>query len=218
MNAQPQAFDGEGVYGGDPAMPSGYEGRVEAGGQPADRPMRVTERAPNPGHEGKRMGRVEMALAGTAVLNQVQHNFPAETANPAARVVLPLAPLLLLTPERRGIGDPRLLGGVAIVGLAIASQLRAAQGPGEPTAVTIVRSAMMPLQAKEKDWFRAEARDRRGRAVDGQAIEWKSSDEEVATVDGATGEVTAVGPGSARITATADGTPSLSDSATVIVR
>jgi alpha-tubulin suppressor-like RCC1 family protein len=52
--------------------------------------------------------------------------------------------------------------------------------------------------------FSAEAKDANNRSISGKTILWSSSNESVATVNAATGLVTAVGPGDATITATAD--------------
>jgi hypothetical protein len=197
-----------------------YEGAAKTSQAHQERAMSGTRRTAGShqgGHEhGKRIGRTEAALAASTVVNQVEATFPAATANPVARVILPLAPLMLLKPERKGVGDPRVLAGVAVVGLAVTRELKSWQTGGDPVAVRIVRSSSVPLLANEKDWFVAEVHDARGRSVDGHSINWSSSDEAVATVDPATGEVTAVGTGTARIGATVNGT--MSDFATVFVR
>jgi trimeric autotransporter adhesin len=80
-----------------------------------------------------------------------------------------------------------------------------------PVASVIVTPNMFPGQTLT---LSATARDAQGNVLTGRTTSWSSSNAAVATVDGATGLVTAVTTGAATITATVDG---VSGSATVTI-
>lgn len=62
------------------------------------------------------------AVAGVAV-NQFIESFHAPR-DPYARAALRFSPFLLMSPQQTGIGDPRLIGAVAIAGIVIIGERR----------------------------------------------------------------------------------------------
>lgn len=75
-----------------------------------------------------------------------------------------------------------------------------------PAAVASVRiDGAQPLKVGDTLALRAEARDQRGGGLGDRAIDWSSSDPDVAVVDSASGVVVARAAGSAEITATSEG-------------
>jgi len=157
--------------------------------------------------QGRRIGGTEAALAATTVVGQVQRSFPGVTANPIVQAGLPLAPLLLLRPEKRGSGigavvaDPRVLAVAAVAGLAIASQVM-----NKKKSIATVRFMRFEpeLDQGSVSKFLADALDDDGRGMPGQDIKFSSSDPETVEVD-PNGGVKALKPGTATITAIADG-------------
>ena len=82
-------------------------------------------------------------------------------------------------------------------------------GPSTPSGPTVsavtVSLASATLDAGTTTQATATATDATGRAVTGRSAVWSSSATSIATVDGASGLVTARGAGTAQITATIDG-------------
>ena len=75
--------------------------------------------------------------------------------------------------------------------------------PGGAAALQILGAR--PMAVGEALDLRVLARDRQGGALTGMTVEWTSSDASVATVDETAGIVVAHAPGSARVTARAEG-------------
>jgi hypothetical protein len=75
--------------------------------------------------------------------------------------------------------------------------------PGGAAALQILGAR--PMAVGEMLDLRVLARDQQGGALSGMTVQWGTSDPGVATVDEGTGVVTARAPGSARITARAEG-------------
>jgi hypothetical protein len=225
MNGDSEAMAAESYYSDVPGTEP-----IGAGEMPGAMPASKTQRGGKPGHymdaphrawsaQERRIDGAEAAVAAGVVVNQVDTTFPGFTRHPVVRAALPIVPLVMLRPTARGVRDPRLLAGTAVVGLAIAAEITGKSKPSTPSSLKVIRSLTTPLQANERDLLSAEARDEKGRPVNTHPVQWTSSDDAVATVDADSGEVEAIAPGSAKITATTtvDGT-ALMDSIAVIVR
>jgi Bacterial Ig-like domain (group 2) len=148
----------------------------------------------------QRMGRSEYAFAASKVLDVAQQ-FPAISGNAFLKSAVPLAPLLLLLPERRGRGaesfitDPRIwgigLGGALALFLHFQGQAPAVVAVGvTPDPVTLPVPATITLQAT--------ARDQSNRPIPGRTFNFSSLNAAVATVTPG-GLVTAVAQGVATI-------------------
>jgi hypothetical protein len=62
------------------------------------------------------------AVAGVAV-NQFIESFNAPH-NPYARAALRFSPFLLMSPQQKGIGDPRVIGAAAVAGIVVIGESR----------------------------------------------------------------------------------------------
>ncbi|MGH7496148.1 MAG: Ig-like domain-containing protein, partial [bacterium] len=144
----------------------------------------------------------ENALAASNVVNELKVQFPDLFDNPILRTGLPLVPLLFLDPPKKGSGfdslltDKRFLAAAAVAGIALINEFR----KQEAREVTVTPNAAA-LTVGNVTSLSAVTRDIRGREISGQSITWTSSDTKVATVDASTGFVTAIGSGTAIITA-----------------
>ncbi|MCF6509655.1 hypothetical protein E9549_19985 [Blastococcus sp. MG754426] len=127
------------------------------------------------------------AVAGLAV-NQFMDSFD-EPQNAYLRALLRAAPLMLLSPQRRGDGfgafatDPRVIGGAAALGIAFLGEQRdkgrlEAEVPGTELAKGGTTQVLGQVVSAK------------GTPVAGPTITWDTSDKSKATVD-AQGVVTA---------------------------
>lgn len=99
--------------------------------------------------------------------------------------------------------------GLLLVLLGAACAEKGSTTPSEPGETRSVASVTVtgpaePLVVGQSAQLTATARDQHGDVMSGVAVEWKSSDEKLATVSG-TGKVTAVAPGAVTISASAAG-------------
>jgi hypothetical protein len=155
--------------------------------------------------QDKRMNRSEMAAVAGVVAGQVQNSFGDVFRDDWARAAVSFAPLLLLSPRRRGTGfgalasDPRVIGGALVAAVVVAGQRR-----GRDVGVRDIHITGLPeLQAGSEVRFLADALDQRG-AVVPSSVTWTTSDSSVASVD-ASGKITAHNPGVTFVTAEANG-------------
>lgn len=155
--------------------------------------------------QNRRMSRSEYAAVAGAATNQFIESFD-EPDNPFFRAGLRFAPLLLLTPQKKGTGfggfvkDPRVIGAAAVAAITFA---------GESRRKFVARRTINVLStdtlAKDaEDRFAAEVLDENGRVLS-NAVTWRSDDSDVADIDPSTGKVKAKKPGTAIITASFDG-------------
>jgi Bacterial Ig-like domain (group 2) len=161
--------------------------------------------------EAARANRAQFATVAGAVVNLFQTTFEDRIdvlKNPVAKGAGAFVPLLLLPGKPPGGGaaayarDPRVVGGAAIAAILVAHKLT------EPrrtlvSKVDVVGKADITQGAKLV--FIADVIDDKGRVVPNTTVTWTSTNPTAATVDPNTGEVTAVGPGFAVITAAMDG-------------
>jgi uncharacterized protein YjdB len=152
----------------------------------------------------KRMSRSEYAAVVGAATNQFIESFD-EPDNPYFRAGLRFAPLLLLSPQRRGTGfgafvmDPRVIGAAAVAAITFASENR--NKILGPRTINILSADELP--AGDTDRFVAEVIDGGGKVLTNN-VAWESDDEKVATID-PKGGVKAVKAGTAIIKASYDG-------------
>ena len=156
--------------------------------------------------QAKRMNRADYAAVAGAATNQFIESFDAPD-NAFARAALRFAPLLLLSPPKRGTGlesvlkDPRFVGAVAVGGITFLGENR---GQFNRAARVDVLSSS-ELSVGDQDVFVADVFNRRGDLLPSAGVSWRSDDTNVAEIDQTTGKVTAKGPGTAVITVTSDG-------------
>nr|WP_246401444.1 Ig-like domain-containing protein [Jiangella mangrovi] len=149
------------------------------------------------------MNRSEYAAVAGLAVSQFVDTFD-QPQNAYARAALRFAPLLLLTPQRRGRGlesfvaDPRVIGGAAILGITVLGEQR--------NRASIDVAAPSQLAAKSSVQLNAQVISPRGDVVSGRAVQWTTSDPNIATVD-ATGKVTGVNAGAVFLIATSEGLP-----------
>jgi hypothetical protein len=154
--------------------------------------------------QNRRMSRSEYAAVAGAATNQFIESFD-EPDNPFFRAGLRFAPLLLLSPQRRGTGfgafvkDPRVIGGAAVLAIVVAGENR--NRFIGPRAINVL--AADELSAGDDDRFVAEVVDGSGSVVS-NAVTWTSDDAKVATIDATSGKVDAIAKGTAIITASFD--------------
>jgi hypothetical protein len=158
--------------------------------------------------QGERINRVEAAVAGTAVVKQLQTSFPLGPNIPFSSVVnaaLPLAPLLFFKPEKRETGvmsvvsNPKFWAPALVTGIVAAEQIQTHIFVTQTARFAIVRDYLPEM---------AIGRSMRLHVTNGfdvQKVKWESDNDPVATVDKNTGLVHAVHDGSATITAKLDG-------------
>jgi hypothetical protein len=152
-----------------------------------------------------RMNRSEYAAVVGAATNQFIESFQ-EPQNPYVRAGLRFAPLLLLSPQKRGAGlgafvaDPRVLGVAAVAAITFAGAHR--DRVFGPANINILSADT--LAANDNDRFVADVVDHSGKVLT-HSVTWASDDPNVATIDPATGMVTAVHAGTAYISASFDG-------------
>jgi Bacterial Ig-like domain (group 2) len=150
----------------------------------------------------KRIGRSEYAFAASKVLDVAQQ-FPAIGGDTFLRTALPLAPLLLLAPERRGSGaeafitDPRVWGIGAAAGLALFNHIQ--NKPQQPAEVFVTNIPPNLPVGVANFQLQAGARGSNGQLITGRTFEWTSSNPAVATVD-SQGRASGVAAGAAVIT------------------
>lgn len=151
----------------------------------------------------RRMNRSEYAAVAGLAVSQFVESFD-QPQNVYARAALRFAPLLLLTPQRRGRGleafasDPRVIGGAAILGITVLGEQR--------NRASIDVAAPSQLTAKSSVQLNAQVISPRGDVLAGRTVQWTTSDPNIATVD-ASGKVTGVNAGAVFLIATAEGLP-----------
>ena len=155
-----------------------------------------------------RTSRSEYSTLASVALSQFQQSFPQIVGTSRyTAAALNVAPLLLLSPQKKGSGalaiarDPRALGLLLVAGLAVAGdrlrpkQVARIDVPNVPTVVARQRAALT-----------ADALDEKGKRIDGTVFTWTSSNPAVATLypsSGPTTTVTGVSAGETEITVTA---------------
>lgn len=138
-------------------------------------------------------------VAGVAV-NQVIESI-GKPSNPYLLAALRGSPLLLLSPEKRGtgvaatLGDPRVVGGLALLGITFF---------GEQRGKTKLRVLGFPqLKKSTSGTFIAEVLASDGTVLTGQKIDWDTTDHNIATAAG--GVVNAHNVGAVFVVVTANG-------------
>ena len=155
--------------------------------------------------QNKRMSRSEYAAVVGAATNQFIESFDAPD-NPFFKAGLRFAPLLLLSPQKRGTGfesvvrDPRVIGLAAVAAITFAGDQR--NRGSQASDINIQASAELDV-ASGADTFFADVVDSRGRVVAGN-VTWASGNPAIASID-ANGNVTPLSEGTVAITATFDG-------------
>ena len=158
-----------------------------------------------------RSTRSEYATVASLAVNQFVESFN-QPANVFAKAALRASPLLLLSPQSRGrgvqsvIADPRVIGGVALLGLTFLGQQR--------DKATIEVAGPSVLAVGDTVRFAAQVLSTAGAVIPGRVVSWETSDVAVATVTPA-GDVTATGRGAVFIIAKSDGLPDKRVSLTV---
>lgn len=158
--------------------------------------------------QDRRASRAEIASVASVVGGQVQNSFGDVFRNVWARAALSFAPLLILSPRRRGTGfgavarDPRFVGGLVVAGVVLAGERRdraaVVQKLNVVSVPTLVSGTSLP--------FFADPIDKSGAVIADRSVTWTTSNRNVADVDPLTGVVSAgeqTGP--VIITATVDG-------------
>ena len=164
----------------------------------------------------KRTGRAEIATVASVVVNQFQGTFQNRPGfgflnDPIGKAAISFAPLLLLSPAKRGSGpgafalDARVMGGAAIAAILAAHKLTEPKAAVVPGPSKVVISAIPKVTQGTTITFLADVLDETGKIVPSAVVIWSSSNASVATVDPTTGAVTAVTSGITFITATNDG-------------
>jgi hypothetical protein len=134
--------------------------------------------------QNRRMRRSEYAAVASAATSQFIESFD-EPDNPYFRAGLRFAPLLLLSPQKRGTGlgsvasDPRVLGAAAVLAITFAGQNRD-RFLGR-RGISLL-SPPGPISAGERRTFMADAVDGGGKALK-DSVTWESSNEEIAKVE-----------------------------------
>jgi hypothetical protein len=159
--------------------------------------------------QGKRMSRSEYAAVVGVATNQFMESFDAPD-NPYLRAGLRLAPVMLLSPPKRGNGvealvrDPRTQALAAVAALTFAGQQR--KRGSEAQHVGDIQGPMdMRAGAPNSVLFFAEVTDGRGRVVSSKQVTWSSSDPSTVTIDPTTGKAEGKTEGQVLITASVDG-------------
>ena len=143
---------------------------------------------PAPADNASEVRAIEMTVAATAIVNQIQASFPTFASHPFAKAALNYAPLLLLKPASQGTGvgaalsNPKVLSAAAITGLTVAAQIKASKGDVDIAGIQITR--LQPeLDAGTTQKMLVGAFDANGRNVPGQNITYSSSAPHVAEVN-----------------------------------
>jgi Bacterial Ig-like domain (group 2) len=161
--------------------------------------------------QSKRTSRSEASAVTSALASQFQGSFPQLVTHPAAKAVLSFAPLLLLSPAKKGTGvgafasDPRVWGFGGIAALAVVAHFVDGGRGVRITRITASVATVASGPPAGTAQFSASIHDAGGNVVPGQ-ITWISSDPAFATVDRKSGLVTAVSAGRTKIFAIGDGT------------
>lgn len=147
-----------------------------------------------------------LATASTIAINQGFQSF-GRPGNGAVAAIVSAAPLgLLLTSPGIGKGfgryltNPGVVGALAVTGIAILGRNKNMFGGAKE-----IRILSVPTLTRAATFrFRGDVIDGNGKTID-KAVTWESDDTTIATVDATTGLVTAIGVGSAVITAKFEG-------------
>lgn len=157
----------------------------------------------------RRTSRSEMAAVAAVASGQLQASFQdrfPELRNPFARAALAYAPLLLLSPQKKGTGagalvsDPRAIGAALVLGLAVVGDRL--KKSDETVDIRLVGAP--EVEVGRTTILVADALDGRGAVLGGQTPIFESSNRAIAEVDPETGEVTAKAVGPVVITASLD--------------
>jgi hypothetical protein len=161
--------------------------------------------SPAPADNSGEVRAIEMTVAATAIVNQIQASFGTFATHPFAKAALNYAPLLLLKPTSQGtgvgatLGNPKVFAAAAITGLTVAHQIMAARGEKIMAGIQITR-AQPEVEPGTTQKVLASAFDADGKNVLGKRITYRSSAPHVAEVD-EYGVVRALEEGHATITA-----------------
>ena len=177
--------------------------------------------------QGKRIGGTEYAMAATKIIDEIKTQFPKINDDKVLRTLVPLLPLALLRPPKKGTGieslvrDPRAVGAAVAGAIAIFQSMKPEPKP-EPTP----KPALLRL-APSNDLFltagggkarlNAVVLDQNRGAISTERVTWRSLNTNVAAVDSNTGEVTGVAAGNTTIIATSLADPAVFESITVKV-
>jgi len=144
--------------------------------------------------QSKRMSRAEYAAVAGAAVNQFIESFDAPD-NPYAKAALRFSPLLLLAPQRKGVGfegfikDPRVIGGAAVAALVLLGENR---NQFRKAREIKVFPPSPSLKKTETLTLIADVLDARGNRLPNEKVTWQSADTNLANID-ANGKIT---PGS----------------------
>lgn len=150
------------------------------------------------------MSRSEYAAVASVATNQFIESFD-EPDSPFFRAMFRVAPLLLLSPQKRGSGfeafvkDPRVIGVAAVAAITVAGENTDLFGGSRE-----IRILAPPQLAVNADATLIADVVQRGRVISDKVV-WKSDDPGKATIDAASGKVTGVSAGFVPITASFDG-------------
>jgi Bacterial Ig-like domain (group 2) len=156
--------------------------------------------------QGKRMSRSEYAAVVGVATNQFIESFDAPD-NPYFRAGLRLAPVMLLSPQKRGNGveafarDPRAQAVAVVAAITFAGAQR--KRGSEAQHIEIHGPGQL-ARSKKTDLFFADVKDGHGRLMSNKQVTWRSGDTSIATID-PTGKIEAGGTdGTTLITASVD--------------
>lgn len=138
--------------------------------------------------QGKRISGNEYSQAASKVVDEFKSQFPDLVTNPIIKTALPLLPLLLLKPQKKGSGfeavisDPRVWGPVLAGGLAVFNEIQGAKDKDTTTDRIDIPSASLRLAAGASQPLRALARNAKGEVISGKRLFFGTSNSAVAKV------------------------------------
>jgi hypothetical protein len=157
--------------------------------------------------QSKRISGSEAAVALGTVVNQLRTSFPNLVENKVIAAGLPLTPLLLLRPARRGsgfgavAGDPRVWASAIVAGLAIAGEFSRRSQEAQDVTIT---GAPGSLEVGDVGRIQAAALDATGKVIPGKRLTFTAEPAGVVVIN-ERGIVTATGAGKAKVQANLDG-------------